>query len=840
VRSQWFKISIATVATCALLAQGGVQILPLNADIAYAETSISNQTVKLTNSATLSIRDGQFLMQEQGKVFAYTLSITNNGSADINMRDYYVRLKSKSGKKYSSVVIEADKTRGRIAPRTTQTITYYAVVDNTAKIADLTFDIIKWDFSVSGYERKLGTISYPAGSTDKVKAYSAKSMLINNTNIRGLLKQYTVTKDNSNLFVTMNVLLENKGYKSVDLATNMKFFAQTDSLAVYNVSTTALTDTIIQPNESQIVTLNVTMPLTMAGKAFSLIAASTNETTKTEVPAGVFAMPIANPAVATANGQKKSIYINGESVHTTIGLTSSSNNEDSKSVELDFTFENSGVSTINAPELSFSILTTSGVSYPMSYTKEQMGTSLLPKIKKVITLTGELPAGVNPDTTKLLVRAGVTDKDKGYVLGSYQMKLINTSGSVGGSYLYNSSYDIKLNAIQRLPMGENDIITADLNIVNNSTISKKSPKLSGYFVINGVKLDAEHQVVSLDTAVNISPKGVYNTVVYAPVPYSTEINSISFVLTETAATATEVAKKLFQFGGQNISKISNKPKNQAYQITNAGRMADISVLKTNFYDDDKTSYFYSEFEITNKELRSTVLANLGGYIQDSDGLVAPLQFVELKEKIMPNGKVLMTAWTKVSKYFDKKNFDLIIGQSITNSKVSNPADGETVDPQRVIIKPVSYTLKNSDASVVKNSLKDIQFAGYKVALDQLHAYINVSSGFTVNGIRLNLTYDLVKDAKYDYIAGDHKILVEFVDQSAMKATYSKLFSLKAGEANTTLLKEGMNQSLTIDFDDPEVQLKVQNYDKYIVNIYDVFQDAKMLVATKQLRWFYAD
>ncbi|MFC4777834.1 hypothetical protein ACFO9Q_13630 [Paenibacillus sp. GCM10023252] len=844
MKQNWMRVSVATLATCALLAQGGLQSFPMqHSNVTHAATSIANQVIKLSSSATLTVRDGNMLMQDAGKVFAYTITITNNGSTEINMRDYFVRLKSKSGKKYTSTVIEADKTKGRISPKTTQNMTYYAVVDNAAKLSDLTFDIIKWDFNASNYERKLGTISYPSGSTDKVTAYQAKTFLYNNTNIKGSLKQYTVNKDNNNLYVTMNILLENAGLKSVDL-TNMKFYGQADTLAVYNVNNTSLSGVVVQPKEKKVVTISATFPLSMAGKPFSLIAAVTNEATvKSEVPAGVFAMPLITPSAAVVHGVKRAIYMNGESVNTNIGLATLSDNEESQNVELDYTLENTGGSSIAMPEFNFTLITSSGVSYPLAYNKEQSGTTLLPKLKKSISLTGQIPEAIKLDTAKLIVRAGVTEKDKGYVIGTYQMKQTSNSGNSSNSFIYSTSYNIKLNSIERLPMEDNDVIVADLSVLNISKESKKAPKLSGYFIINGVRLDSEHQKVLLDNSVNIEPNANYNLAVYAPVPYTTDIKTISFVVTDQPAATTDPAKKLYQYAGQSVNSISSRNLTQPYHINSLGKRAEISVIKSNFYVTGKTTYFYSEYEVTNKEARAALLASLGGYLEDSKSITVPLQFTDIKEKIMPNGKVLITAWSKVSKYFDRKDFKLIIGQSVTSGTAgpNPPTEGSPQTPeQKVIVKPVAYKYKNLESSAALKELLNIPIAGNILSFKRVQAYLNVTGDFNVSGLRINLNYDYLRDEKYDYVAGDHQLQIEFVDQGTNKTTYSKTFALKANDTNTPVLNEAVDQSLTIDFEDSAIQTKVQNYENYVMNIYDVFQGAKVLVATKQLRWFYVE
>ena len=153
MKQKWFKYGVVTLAASSLLLQNG--ILPASPVAAAASpVTISNQIVKLGATSYLNIREAHFLMQEKGKVLAFSVAITNNGSSEINLIDYWLRVKTKSGKTFKSTITEGDKAKTTVAPKTTQYITYYTVVDNQTTINDLSFEVVKWDFSQANYERQ--------------------------------------------------------------------------------------------------------------------------------------------------------------------------------------------------------------------------------------------------------------------------------------------------------------------------------------------------------------------------------------------------------------------------------------------------------------------------------------------------------------------------------------------------------------------------------------------------------------------------------------------------------------------------------------------------------------
>ncbi|MDQ0062018.1 hypothetical protein [Paenibacillus harenae] len=830
MNTRWIKIGAATVATYALLAQSAIPLAPLKVVEIAEAASITSQSVKLNATSTISVHDGQFLMQEQGKVFAYTVTIKNSGNTTINLQDYYIRLVTKSGSRYISKVTEADKTKATVAPNTTVNITYYAVVNINTKLSDLAFNIIKWDFSTSNYERLLGKLSFPEGSTDKVAAFKAKAMLFNSGTVRGALKQYMVTSDKNNVYVTMSFLLENSGLQSVNVA-NMKLFAQSEGLATYNVDTTSLANLTIQPKERKIVTLSSTLPLAMKGKKFALIVASPNEGgTTSSIPIGVFDMPKVTPAAAVEIGKVKTVYLNGVTVNSSVGFVTTSENDDSSlKIEMDYDLENIGASFTNVPNLNFSLVTASGVVYPLAYSNEGTALSLLPKIKKTITMSGDIPASVNLNTSQLVVRSGVTETNTGYVVASYK---VNKDGGVatgGSTYSYDDGYQVKLNTIHRLPTSEKDTLMAEITITNTSKAAKKTPNLSGYFLLNGVQISEDHQVSTLDSELYIEPNAMVTKYVHVKIPYTSQINNVSFVLTELPATTTDKAKKLYQFGAQTITTIPTQTKDQSYTINNAGSKADIKLLTTRFYDNTTDTYFYSEFAVTNKEQRYAAIANISGYLQDVTGFTIPVEFVKFSERVTPDGTVLISAWAKVSKNFNRLGSSLIIGKTVDTSV------GEV--KSSVILKPVAYKLTDESGSAVKTDLLDITFGGYKLTLTNLSTQLAYSGEGDSDGIQFDLDYDLEIGDDYDFVAGEHKIVIELNGGSG-NTTYSKTFGLKKSDDNTlTVLEEGKNNQLSVVFNDANILNKINNLDTYTVNIYDVFEGAKMLIATKKVKWF---
>lgn len=839
MKQKWIKYGVITLTASSLLLQGGlVPSAPVSAaaskNTAKAKATLSSSIVKLNANSYLNIRDAHFLMQEKGKVLAFSVGITNNGSTQLDLLDYWLRVKTKSGKTFKSTVIEADKAKTTIAPKTTQYITYYAVVDNATKITDLAFEVVKWDFSAANYERRLGLIQYPANTTDVIPAFKDTVMLVNNSKLRGAIKQTFITKDANNAYLTINFLMENVGLQTTDI-TKLNFFLQTESLSVYNVTMSSTEQTTaIQPKERKIVTLHATIPIAVAGKPLTFIAAQNDEASKVLLASGVFALPPTKPTTAVDVNQTRMVYISGTPVNTKTGSIFLTQGSDKNQVAVDFKLTNIGASSILNPNFEYFILTPSGTSYPLTYTKEE-NSSLLPNIEKVVSLTGEIPTSIKADTTQLLVKTAATEKEKSYIIGTYNLQTTSQEGGLGSSFTYND-YKVKLNSIERSPMEDNDVLVANITVTNNTDVSKKVPSLGGYFMVNGVKVGAEQKATALDNSITIAPGASYDMVVYSSIPYTTAIDKITFVSTEPVQD--KPGKMLYQFSGQQLATLQLRDTEAPYEINILGKKASIKVLRSAIFEGTAKNNFYVEFEAVNNEARSALISKLGGYIKDKKGIVVPVQFAEVKEKVSPDGKVLISAWAPMGKNFDSTDYSLTIGQAISDTAgEGGNGSGETPAKTAVIIQPASYSLTGKTNPGTKTDIKDISFGGYTLNLSKVYAFINVTGDMNVEGLKMTMDYSLVKNPEYDYVAGDHKLLLEFVNKDTTQVTYSKQFALTNPGADEELLKEALNTPLAFTMNDPQIQSKIQKYDKYTLNIYDVFQNTKLLVASKELKWF---
>ncbi|WP_373232252.1 hypothetical protein [Cohnella sp.] len=700
------KLSVATLAAALLLTDAtGLLATPIQQASAQGQ-DISKQVIKLNTKSSLVLRDAQFLMQDRGKVLAFTVTLTNNDTKDLNLLDYWLRIKNKSGKSYSVNVSGVDKNKTKLAAKSSINLTYYATVDDQTMITDLQFHVIKWDFSVKNYERKLGTITFPTATSEKITYKQSKVMIFDNSKVKGTIKNYVVSQDDSNIYLTINYLIENVGYKSSNF-NKTRLFLQTDDQKVFEVEGEDLSKIIIKPQEKKSITLFASIPLESAKKGMSLTMANNDETNNILLPVGSFSIPY------KASNQ------------------------------------------------------------------------------------------------------------------------VNEQQKIGGSFTYND-FQVNLRSITRSPLDDSDMVIAEVKVTNKGTEYKPLPNLSGLYTINGIQLNAEETKTSvLDQVALLGPNSSYSYFVYSKIPYTTNIGKITFAITEKAGT--EGSKTLYYFSDSRTSSVPTSNIMTSYMINSAGKKSEVVLKKSALYSGVKSDLLYVEFEYSNKESRSILPSLLGGYLQNENMITMPVSFSQYKEKIFPNGKVLLFAWADVPKKFTTNFADFVMGQNV----LTNPPENTT--ESIALANSVKFRINKDSNQTTKNDFKKIEFVDSQLSLNNIIASVNVSltggGTYEIDGIRLDFKYDLEKIATYDDIAEKHNILLEIVDQDEKKATFTQKFSISTTEEGSDVLADGLNTAKSVVFKDADVMGKIKEFKKYKLNVYHLLNDNKFLLASKELSWY---
>lgn len=785
--------------------------------------TIQQATVTIATNVTAKMHNVQLIAQDKVKLASFTIEITNNSSSRLSLLDYWAKIKTKSGKTFQTRIKEMDKTKEQVPAKGRTYITYYAHVDLNTKYSDLALDLIKWNFNSSNYEQKLGTLNTPANQTGEIAAFSYKPILFNDLQVRTGIKQYMLYTDSTSAYVTFQLFMQNQGIQKLDLST-LRLFLQSDNNQIYALDTTSLAAKSLQPKESNVYSLQTVIPKAELNRKFSIIIAGWEETGKVNIPAGMLAMPQLKQSVALQPEKNRLTFIQGKPVNVSISNSYVSISENKQMLSTQIGLENISTSKIDVSNLEFYVKTKDGYLYPLKQ-KTEGSINILPKIKQTVELEGQIPDLAQLSTSTVVVMSKEEGVSNNALLAVFKVVAEDEKPAVSGPVATYSDYHIEQTSMQRIPMDLTDLIVTEFKITNKSKAAKAKLPLIGQFIIDGVKMDAANtKIVVLDELTTIGPNQSYNVLAYTEIPYNQSTNKIELLLTEKVNDTS--SKTIHQFSLKEWTTSELISGNSPYTITSVGKRAEVQFIKSAVIKGTTSDFFYSELEYTNKESRAITPAQLAGYIQNEEGSVINVNFSEYKERILPDGKLVLSAWVSIPKSFGGSNLNFYFGESF------KLAEGE----KTAVVKPVYTPVVNRELPV-KNDFTNLSISNYLLSMRNVYATISLSDGVNADGISLSFDYDLVENANAYPSAEQHKLLIEFVDDGASRATYSQELTFDAAEMKEDTLKVGERLRKTVVFKDSSIFLKT-NMEGYTINIYNVFQGNKMLLATKEgMTWF---
>jgi hypothetical protein len=251
-----------------------------------------NKKVYLTKASYIQLIDANLIPSTKGATASFTFTFYNGDSSQINLVDYWARMTSKGGTKYTLTLLDQDKKK-KVAPKSSTNLTFYSEVGSKVTLDQLIVKIIKFDFSVAGYEKAVAQYTFPAGYSNYIAANGYKSVLINNTTANVRVDQINVTKKDKNYDFNLTYAVRNTSKFGVTLP-QYNYYMQT-SKGLYKLALRNKTDETLQlePTVLNAVRLTGSIPATVPTTGWKLIITESvgAETSKVELPVAIFDTP---------------------------------------------------------------------------------------------------------------------------------------------------------------------------------------------------------------------------------------------------------------------------------------------------------------------------------------------------------------------------------------------------------------------------------------------------------------------------------------------------------------------------------------------------------------------
>lgn len=778
-----------------------------------------NSTVTLQKDVTVSLQDAQILNTDTGKLAAFTISIDNQSNSSIPLIDYWARIKASGDKSFVTRLIESDKKKELVPSKSTINLTYYANVDKSTTLEQLHIDIIKWDFGVSNYERILGSL---ASSDNGVTAYNAtKGFLLGNSKLETKLVNYTLYRDQKYGYLNVEVLVKNNSSSSTSL-NDLKFQLIAGAQSIYSVDP-SFTELTLKGNESKRVMLTVSVPVADLSKNLVFQYYAVSGENSISLPLASMAMPTIKDTAALTLDKTKVVYIDDRTLNIKAMTSTVSTSENRTYFTTKIELENKSSTQMPVPSLGYYVKTKDGYLYPLQL-EEEAKAALLPNIKQTVTVTGQIPSEKVLSTSELvLFQEGEQQATKNF-LGNFKIVVSNSSKddsetNVSSKITYEGMV-IEQVSLQRTPNELNDLLVAEFTIKNTSKEAKAKLNLNGQFLLDGVKLPVDKTtIVNLDQLLTVAPDQTYRVIAYTEIPYTQQVNKFSFRMTDEKDK--ETSKYIHTFAVNGMQSASLLAANQSYEIDKAGGRGEVKFLKANIYKGLQSDIFYAELEYTNNERRAVSPSLLAGYIENSSKDLINLSISKYEKKLLPGGKVVLAAWAAIPRNFEKEKLEFFFGEALQLSEEKGVA----------IVNPV-YTQHIIKTTEAKDSFEKLPFMEFDLSIRYIAAYLDSSDGFAADTVDLSFEYDLEVREDAPYYSDKHSIIVEYEDISTPKVIFSKQFDIAPDEKSENALEVGKGKKVNMKYTHELIQMK--NFDQFKINIYDVYQGNKTLIASKEM------
>lgn len=780
-------------------------------------SAANNTEVSLATNVKASLLDAQLATTENGQTASFTIQITNSSNQTLPLIDYWARIKGSNGKSYITKLTTDDLAKKTIPANTTGYLTYYATVEKSTTLSQLSIDLIKWDFSVSSYERVLGNLK--STSTGLTAMNADKEALLNNKKLKLKLLNYTMYEDQTYSYINFEMSITNSSSSKIDLST-LSFQSIVTNNQAYTV-TPSYSALELKAYEKKNIMLSTSIPKDKWDDKMVLqILSQVSESDTSLLALANFDVKGMKNTAALTIDKVKTLQINGQELSVKAEESAVSQQEGKTYFTSKVTFENISSTDMALPSLQFYVKTFEGLLYPLQI--ENTEVNLLPKIKQSVTLSGQIPSADILSTSQLVYFLKGEEGSSKTFLGNFKIVLSNgnenTGNTTGTKEKTYNGLKVQQVSLQRTPNGLNDLLVAEFEVTNTSKVSKSKINTTGKFILDSVELNEDTtKIVSLDQTIVVAPGASYRFVAYTTIPYTQSIKKYGFSMSELKADNSK--SYIHTFSVDNLYSAKLLAENEDYQIETVGKRGSISFKNSSLYKGNQSNLLYAELEYTNDETRSTNVTQLDGYIKNNKGDIIDITFEAYADKLLPGDTVILTTWATLPRNFSQEGLEYYFGEALSLGENETTA----------VVNPV-YTSNVQVNEEPKTILTKLPIQQYDLSLRDVGAYLMSSTSWVPDTIELTFEYDLdLRDGSPNYTS-DHTVIIEFEDLTTPKIVFSKEFTLGNLQNSEDGLTIGKGKQKSFRYTQDFIAQKT--FSVYELNVYDVYKGHKKLIGNK--------
>ncbi|MBE1443152.1 hypothetical protein [Paenibacillus sp. OAS669] len=543
-----------------------------------------------------------------------------------------------------------------------------------------------------------------------------------------------------------------------------------------------------------------------------------------------------NYSVVTPVNDSHNINMAGTEVKTSIKKIFMTKNEKNVTPTVVLNMENVGNRSAAVPAYQFLIRTKEGYMYPLD-AKNIKDLVINPQVNKEIEMTGSIPVEVSKEGWQLVIIQNASDLKLNLPIAYFELPQVSEPDSVdtGIEYKFTNkegTYTTKLNSLQRLPLEDQDILSANITLMNQGENSLPIPELTGHFLLDD-KVKVEAKLIQTDKVIGLPVGGSSTFQFIGKMPYTYQFSTVKLVLQEK--TGEKETEDLLEFAHRSeLMNMAYYNVGETYKNINIGRNASYQVRNVKTYAGDTADIFTVQMEAVNLEKRYTDVTKLVAQFKTADGSVYPATVSEIKNKITPGGKALLILSSTLPKGFPTSNMNVMIGEAVTDNKFSTSKDAPDA-----YVNAVGFWLPLENFEV-KDNLLDIDLLPYTLSISKINTWLDREK------LKVTFNYELTKNLLMETNTESRKLIIGLEDENGNKSFTREFdfkdFDMVDASANTetnkdTKIRLGKRDKFVIEEQDQDLIFHLETLKTYKLSVYDSYQGQKKLLASQKIDWF---
>lgn len=771
-------------------------------------------TIALKNSVNVKLIDMDILEQPSGNVLIYTLSYNNSSTNSVAHVDYFSRVTTTGGVVIQGKPVTRDVAQKNIPPKSTQNVTYYVNIGGSTKLSGTKVTLFKWDFSSQDYQKKLGVFSIPASYSAVVPQGQSKMITMDNQLVTIKAESLQRLKMNGKVYMRVGVSFTNLGGK-VFSDSAYKAYLKSSGGSKFELKLENGSGSInVQSQEKKSIYYLAEVPSYMKTEHMILQFAQEDGTLKIMLPVKSFKLPtVTTSDFAVANYAVKKISIKNNTVETQLKNASVYSDNDSAKWNLQFRLKNLGNKPITLPAYELTVKAAEGFSIPVD-SKALTNVTLKPLEEKIVSLSADVPLILNQGKLKLEWTEPAVDDKVVFPTALYNIPYaLENNNLMGQEYTVENRYGkfvVKLGSYQRLPWDDGDQIVTNISIRNTGLTSVQLPSLKAIVKAGISDLSSTAQIVTTNTQTSLAPNETTEIYVIARLPYSFSFNQLKIVLQDTSGD--EVTKFLSMNTSSLNNVINTIAVGESHHMNSLGKKAEVRERRTTTYNSIKSNLIYTELEMISEEPRQSKQAQLVAYYKTPDNQFFNAVVSQSTTPTSPNGKNLVTIWSKLPQGVSTSELMLYIGEGVADSKLTDLGGTSTG-----FINSVKLALIPKAASS-QNNLTSVDLFPYNLSVANAVGYITEDR----DTLDIAVNYSLTEQEDIEAGAYEHKLVLELIDPYGQ--------SMEKTLVMGTDLPLGKNKSYTTSFNS-NLYNKLRG-GSFRINLYDEFQGHRVLLGSQ--------